>query len=62
MGPEENHFNYALRPQSFSQYVGQPTLIRRLKIAVDAAKGRSEPSSTCLLHGPPGSARRRWRT
>jgi Holliday junction DNA helicase RuvB len=53
-GPEENHFNYALRPQNFAQYVGQPTLIRRLKIAVDAAKGRSEPVEHVLLHGPPG--------
>lgn len=53
-GPEEATFNYALRPQSFSQYVGQPTLIRKLKIAVDAAKGRKEPVEHVLLHGPPG--------
>jgi Holliday junction DNA helicase RuvB len=53
-GPEENTFNYALRPQLFAQYVGQPTLIRKLKIAVDAAKGRSEPVEHVLLHGPPG--------
>ena len=52
--PEENNFNYALRPQLFAQYVGQPTLIRKLKIAVDAAKGRSEPVEHVLLHGPPG--------
>jgi Holliday junction DNA helicase RuvB len=53
-GEEENRFNYALRPQSFSQYIGQETLIRRLKIAVDAAKGRKEPVEHVLLHGPPG--------
>ena len=35
-GEEENQFNYALRPKNFSQYIGQETLIRRLKIAVDA--------------------------
>jgi Holliday junction DNA helicase RuvB len=53
-GPEENNLNYALRPQNFGQYIGQPTLIRKLKIAVDAAKGRSEPVEHVLLHGPPG--------
>src|SRR5579862_6103796 len=51
---EENHFNFALRPKSFAQYIGQETLIRRLKIAVDAAKGRKEPVEHVLLHGPPG--------
>jgi Holliday junction DNA helicase RuvB len=51
---EENRFNFALRPKDFSQYIGQETLIRRLKIAVDAAKGRKEPVEHVLLHGPPG--------
>jgi len=53
-GEEENVFNYSLRPQRFDQYIGQPTLIRRLKIAVDAATGRKEPVEHVLLHGPPG--------
>lgn len=53
-GPEENQFNYALRPQRFDQYIGQQTLIRKLRIAVEAAKGRSEPVEHVLLHGPPG--------
>src|SRR3954465_15643425 len=53
-GEEENRFNYSLRPQRFVNYIGQPTLIRRLKIAVDAATGRKEPVEHVLLHGPPG--------
>jgi Holliday junction DNA helicase RuvB len=53
-GEEENRFNFALRPQSFTQYIGQETLIRRLKIAVDAATARKEPVEHVLLHGPPG--------
>src|SRR5438045_1469443 len=53
-GEEENVFNYSLRPQRFAQYIGQPTLIRRLKIAVEAATGRKEPVEHVLLHGPPG--------
>src|SRR5512136_2513965 len=53
-GEVENQFNYALRPQRFEQYIGQETLIRKLRIAVEAAKGRSEPVEHVLLHGPPG--------
>lgn len=51
---EEKRFNYALRPQSFAQYVGQEPLIRKLGIAVAAAKSRGEPVEHVLLHGPPG--------
>lgn len=46
--------NYALRPVRFDQYIGQDTLIRKLKIAVQAAVGRKEPVEHVLLHGPPG--------
>src|SRR5438067_6103744 len=53
-GEEENRFNYALRPQTFSQYIGQETLIRKLAIAVQAARARGEPVEHALLHGPPG--------
>jgi Holliday junction DNA helicase RuvB len=53
-GEEENRLNYALRPQRFEQYIGQETLIRKLRIAVEAAKGRKEPVEHVLLHGPPG--------
>ncbi|MGH7215277.1 MAG: Holliday junction branch migration DNA helicase RuvB [Tepidisphaeraceae bacterium] len=53
-GEEENRFNYALRPQTFDQYIGQELLIRKLRIAVEAAKRRNEPVEHVLLHGPPG--------
>jgi Holliday junction DNA helicase RuvB len=53
-GDDENRFNYALRPQTFSQYVGQETLIKKLGIAVQAARSRNEPVEHALLHGPPG--------
>jgi holliday junction DNA helicase RuvB len=53
-GEEENVLNYALRPQRFAQYIGQETLIRKLRIAVEAAKGRGQPVEHVLLHGPPG--------
>ena len=44
----------SLRPQRFSQYIGQPTLVRKLKIAVEAARRRKEPVEHVLLHSPPG--------
>lgn len=53
-GEEENRFNYALRPLKFAQYIGQESLIRKLNIAVQAAKQRKEPVEHTLLHGPPG--------
>ena len=53
-GVEEERLNYALRPQQFAQYVGQESLIRKLRIAVGAAKARQEPVDHVLLHGPPG--------
>jgi Holliday junction DNA helicase RuvB len=51
---EEKRLNYALRPERFEQYIGQESLIRKLQIAVKAAKGRKEPMDHALFHGPPG--------
>ncbi len=53
-GEDENRFNFALRPQKFEQYIGQASLIEKLKIAVQAARSRKEPVEHTLLHGPPG--------
>ncbi len=52
--PEEGEFNWALRPTTLDEYIGQPTLIERLQIAIQAAKMREEPIEHVLLHGPPG--------
>jgi len=54
VGEDENRQNYALRPTSFQQYIGQESLIRKLSIAVSAARSRNEPVDHTLLHGPPG--------
>ena len=40
---EEAQVNYALRPQSFAQYVGQESLIRKLKIKPRDLLRKSEP-------------------
>lgn len=46
--------NWSLRPTRMGEYVGQPDLIERLSIAIEAAKQRGEPMEHVLLHGPPG--------
>jgi Holliday junction DNA helicase RuvB len=43
-----------LRPQRFSEYIGQDALKRKLEVFVEAAKQRGEPLDHTLLHGPPG--------
>src|ERR1700710_2175995 len=53
-GEEEERYNYALRPLKFAQYIGQESLIRKLKIAVEAARGCKGPVDHILLHGTPG--------
>lgn len=44
----------SIRPLSFDEFTGQPKTLERLKIAVEAARGRAEPMDHVLLHGPPG--------
>ncbi len=51
---EEKTIEVSLRPQSFSEYIGQERLKKNLKLAIDAAKKRSEPIDHVLLYGPPG--------
>ena len=51
---EEQRIEISLRPQSFSEYVGQERLKRNLRLAIEAAKKRGEPLDHVLLYGPPG--------
>ncbi|MFZ2494912.1 MAG: Holliday junction branch migration DNA helicase RuvB [Candidatus Saccharimonadales bacterium] len=51
---EEKTIEVTLRPQTFSEYIGQERLKKNLKLAIDAAKKRSEPIDHVLLYGPPG--------
>ena len=52
--PEDERLNWSLRPERMSEYVGQPELIERLSIAIEAVRQRDEPLDHVLLHGPPG--------
>ncbi len=51
---EEQVIEVTLRPQNFDEYIGQERLKKNLKLAIEAAKKRSEPIDHVLLYGPPG--------
>lgn len=51
---EEKIIEVSLRPKTFDEYVGQERLKKNLKLAIEAAKKRSEPLDHILLYGPPG--------
>lgn len=44
----------SLRPQSFSQYIGQKRVKSEMEIYIQAAKKRDEALDHVLLYGPPG--------
>ncbi|MCX5662337.1 MAG: Holliday junction branch migration DNA helicase RuvB [Planctomycetota bacterium] len=50
----EEVLNQSLRPTRLDDYVGQPKLVERLRITLQAVKSREEPMEHLLLHGPPG--------
>lgn len=51
---KEEVFEQTLRPKKFEEYIGQDRIKTNLKLAIDAAKKRSEPLDHVLLYGPPG--------
>ena len=51
---DEQQIERTLRPQRFSEYVGQEHLKKNLELAIGAAKKRGEPVDHILLYGPPG--------
>ena len=53
-GSEEQIIEVTLRPQYFSEYVGQERIKKNLTLAIEAAKKRDEPIDHVLLYGPPG--------
>ncbi|MBW8035401.1 MAG: Holliday junction branch migration DNA helicase RuvB [Planctomycetes bacterium] len=53
-GSGEDGFNFALRPESLDEVIGQEAIKEKLRIAVTAARQREEPLEHILLYGPPG--------
>src|SRR5499433_2646084 len=52
--PDEKRLEASLRPRNFAQYVGQSTVVEKLKIYVAAARARGDALDHCLFSGPPG--------
>ena len=52
--PEEEEFNWSLRPRRLTEVVGQRELVERLGISLDAARQRGEHLEHVLFYGPPG--------
>lgn len=52
--PSEVEFEVTLRPQDFTNYIGQDRLKKNLQLSIAAAKKRGEPLDHILLYGPPG--------
>src|SRR5687767_1130749 len=50
----EKEFESTLRPQTFDEFVGQTRVLDNLRIAIQAARARSEPLDHVLFSGPPG--------
>jgi len=52
--PDEDVLQWTLRPRTLDEYIGQSELKEKLKVLLNAAKGRGEPVEHVLLYGPPG--------
>lgn len=52
--PGDSSIENRLRPRNLAEFVGQESIKENLGIAIQAAKGRSEPLDHVLLYGPPG--------
>ena len=50
----EQQVEVGLRPNNFSEYIGQESIKTNLKLAIQAAKKRDDPLDHILLYGPPG--------
>jgi Holliday junction DNA helicase RuvB len=51
---ETKHLDSTLRPEKFSDYIGQEVIKKNLHILLTAAKERNAPPEHILLYGPPG--------
>ncbi len=51
---EDGLYEDQIRPQRLTDFPGQEPLKEKLRIGIEAAKGRNEPLDHLLLSGPPG--------
>ncbi len=53
-GADDEAFDRAIRPRRLEDYVGQPAVLRQMRIFVSAARQRGEALDHTLIFGPPG--------
>ena len=51
---KDQEIDKALRPLSFSDFIGQDSIIKNLKVFVEACNQREDALDHTLFHGPPG--------
>ncbi len=51
---DDEAFDRAIRPRRLDDYVGQPAVLRQMRIFVSAARQRGEALDHTLIFGPPG--------
>lgn len=49
-----SHEDVTVRPRSLDEFIGQERVREKLKIYMEAARGRQEPLDHVLFYGPPG--------
>jgi len=52
--PDDQVLDQTLRPDNFTEYIGQEKIKKNLQVMMGAAKKRNEPIEHLLLHGPSG--------
>ncbi|PID82758.1 MAG: Holliday junction branch migration DNA helicase RuvB [Clostridiales bacterium] len=50
----DSQIEKSLRPENFSNYIGQKNTVEKLNISIEAAKLRNDAVDHILLYGPPG--------
>ncbi|MDH3337305.1 MAG: Holliday junction branch migration DNA helicase RuvB [Gammaproteobacteria bacterium] len=51
---EDRAFDRAIRPQTLTEYIGQPVVKQQMGIFIEAARRRGEALDHVLIFGPPG--------
>lgn len=54
MKGNDRQVDRAIRPQTLSEYIGQPVVKEQMEIFIEAARQRDEPLDHTLIFGPPG--------
>lgn len=50
----DTRLDHTLRPNTFDEYIGQPTIKKNVRILLQASQERNHPPEHILFYGPPG--------